>query len=332
MKTLIVGRTGSGKDTLKEALEKDYGWKFVKSYSTREPRYDGEDTHIFINHDEAKKFTDDQKVAQTLIKNDKDIPDEYFATYDQVNECDAYIIDPIGVEKLIKNMPDTVFEIIYIKAKDKETQQHMAIGRASNPDTALETFNKRYESEDEQFTKFENSLDNKEFGADNCNIVIQTINNYTQDWIKDMAFTLNSRKIYYRNIIEVINDLLHAKLLKTDDNNKIKVFTTDGETAYTLEQMTQILMINPQNMGFVAQNWLQIPTTALSLAVKEKDAKVLDIKLKNYLYDIMQPMFDEGAYLDDKINDIIKEIQDDDEFYQMMDNYLKPFIDKKLNS
>ena len=35
IKFLIIGRTGTGKDTLKETLEKDYGWKFVKSYTTR---------------------------------------------------------------------------------------------------------------------------------------------------------------------------------------------------------------------------------------------------------------------------------------------------------
>ena len=331
MKTLIVGRTGTGKDTLKETLEKDYGWKFVKSYTTREPRYDNEDTHIFITHDEAKSFKDSDKVASTLIKNNTDIPDEYFATFSQVREADAYIIDPIGVDKLIKNMPDTVFEILYITAPDKETQKNMAIGRADNPDAAKSVFEKRYESEDKQFTDFENSIKSETFGADNCNIVIQTTNNYTKEWLKAMAFTINSRKQYYRNMNEILNDLINAKILIKDNNNKIKVYTDKGIKAYTIEEMSQSLIMNPQNLGYITQNWLKMPNTALSDFTKEKDSNILNIKLKNYLYDLMQPMVEEGEFLDDKINNIIKERIDDNNFYQMLDEYFMPLIKKQLN-
>lgn len=336
MKTLIVGRTGTGKDTLRETLEKDYGFQFVKSYTTRKPRYQGEDTHIFITHEQAKTFNETDKVASTFINNQNDLPDEYFATFDQVLTADAYIIDPIGVEKLIKNMPDTIFEIIYITAVDKQTQKNRAIHRSSCPDQAELIFEKSYASEDKMFTEFEHSLKSETFGANNCNIVIQTTNNYTKEWLKDIAFTINARRQYYRNIKEILNDLIHTKILITDADEdelvKIKVYTNQGEKSYTLDEMAQFLIINPQNLGYIAQNWLKMPNTALSIFTKEQDANVLDIKLKDYLYDCMQPMVEEGQFLDDKINNIIKELQNDDQFYQLLDHYFAPLIKKQLNS
>ena len=51
---LIMGRTGSGKDYLAKQLAKQ-GLSILPSYSTREPRHPGENTHIFINI-KFKKF------------------------------------------------------------------------------------------------------------------------------------------------------------------------------------------------------------------------------------------------------------------------------------
>ena len=45
----------------------------------------------------------------------------------------------------------------------------------------------------------------------------------------------------------------------------------------------------------------------------------------------MQPMVEEGEFLDDKINNIIKELIDDNNFYQMLDEYFMPLIKKQLN-
>lgn len=61
MKTLIVARTSRGKDYLRKLLETSYNWKFVKSHTTRKPRYEGEDTYIFISREEAKATPRKQK-------------------------------------------------------------------------------------------------------------------------------------------------------------------------------------------------------------------------------------------------------------------------------
>ena len=137
MKTLIVGRTGSGKNTLQNILIKEYGWKGVKSYSTRKPRSEGEDTHIFISKEEAAAVPAEDKVAITFHKNGDSL-DEYFATRQQVEEADCYIIDPKGVEMLTANMPEEDFQVIYVKACDRATQKQKAVERADDPELAAE--------------------------------------------------------------------------------------------------------------------------------------------------------------------------------------------------
>lgn len=44
---LIVGRSGSGKDTVVDYLCKHYGYKRIVSYTTRPPR-NAQDKHIFV--------------------------------------------------------------------------------------------------------------------------------------------------------------------------------------------------------------------------------------------------------------------------------------------
>ena len=61
---LIVGRSGSGKTTIAEELERKYGLKSIQSYTTRPKRSDNETGHIFVSDEEFDKLTD--MVAYTL--------------------------------------------------------------------------------------------------------------------------------------------------------------------------------------------------------------------------------------------------------------------------
>ena len=88
---LIVGCSGSGKTTITEQLEQKYGLKSIQSYTTRQPRYDGETGHIFISDEEFDKLTD--MVAYTEFAGNR-----YCATAEQVENNDLYIIDPKGID------------------------------------------------------------------------------------------------------------------------------------------------------------------------------------------------------------------------------------------
>jgi guanylate kinase len=145
-KLLIIGRTASGKDTLQYALEKR-GMTFVKSYTTRPKRAVNEDTHIFIKPDQVAPKN--EMAAYTVINGY-----EYFATKEQVNNADAYIIDPEGLKMLVENMPDTRFRILYMIPLPS-MQEEMAISREEDKEQAEERFKKRSASEDAMFREFD---------------------------------------------------------------------------------------------------------------------------------------------------------------------------------
>lgn len=114
MIVLIVGDFGVGKDTvadllLKNSLNHHDCVKFQKilSYTTREPRYDGERTHLFCSKRDFLTFND--LVAQTKIGDnyygaresqfDKEIVNLYCVDEKGVNDIvDADIDDYIVVE------------------------------------------------------------------------------------------------------------------------------------------------------------------------------------------------------------------------------------------
>lgn len=93
---LLVGPSGSGKDTIASLLSMRNGWRRIASYATRKPRYAGEDTHTFITDEEFDKLTD--IVAYTAYNGHR-----YCATAQQVDDCQLYVVDVPGVETLLEN-------------------------------------------------------------------------------------------------------------------------------------------------------------------------------------------------------------------------------------
>ena len=92
---LFVGRSASGKTTIAELLERQYGHKQVFSYTTRKPRYDGEIGHVFVNEEEFNSLG--ELVAYTEYNGNR-----YGITADQLDECSIYVIDVPGVETLLQ--------------------------------------------------------------------------------------------------------------------------------------------------------------------------------------------------------------------------------------
>lgn len=153
MKIIIVGRSGSGKDTLARILQELFGYLQLLSYTTRPRRTPTEATHEFRTKEEAALLTD--RVAETVINGY-----EYFATRQQFEECDIYLIDPNGLDSLCKNAPDIPLYVVYVEAS-QDTRLRRAKGRAADPDEAEKIFYSRQADEDAQFSAFEELLKDK---------------------------------------------------------------------------------------------------------------------------------------------------------------------------
>ena len=96
---LFCGRSASGKTTIANMLAEKHGYIQVESYTTRNPRFDGETGHIFISEDEFSNLGD--LAAYTYYNGN-----HYGTTFEQLDESDIYVIDVPGIESLLKKLND----------------------------------------------------------------------------------------------------------------------------------------------------------------------------------------------------------------------------------
>jgi guanylate kinase len=143
----VVGRTGSGKDTLVSAVAKIHNMNVLRSYTTRPRRFMEGDNHIFISEKEFEQYKDDI-IAYTEINGFR-----YFCTKSQLEDTDFYIIDPNGIDYLRKALPPSEYDLIIIYIDlDYESRKKRATKQRRDE---VEVFESRNFSEDHQFTRFE---------------------------------------------------------------------------------------------------------------------------------------------------------------------------------
>lgn len=87
----LVGPSGCGKTTIAEMLEAE-GYHSVQSYTTREPRYEGEEGHIFVSKDEFDKL---DLITKTTFSGAF-----YGVTRNLIEENDLFVVDPAGLRYL----------------------------------------------------------------------------------------------------------------------------------------------------------------------------------------------------------------------------------------
>ena len=133
------------------------GISFVKTYTTRKKRFPDEDTYNFVSIEEANKIAN--KVAVTKIRNG-DEPDLYFARGEDLLKNDAIIVDPRGVNEILRKYSEETFAIVHITADAKKAKK-MAVKRANDNAEAGKIFEKRSEDENNEFSEFEMLLEHQ---------------------------------------------------------------------------------------------------------------------------------------------------------------------------
>lgn len=145
---LIVGKSGCGKTTVCDLLEKDCGYKQLRSYTTRPPRHSKENNHIFLSSEEFDKLN--HVVAFTNYNGYR-----YCATKEQVDESDLYVIDELGIENM-KEKYDGVkgVKVIYLQCNSLVRSTRMLKRGDSTEDIY-----KRLEYDSDSFCKAEEIAD-----------------------------------------------------------------------------------------------------------------------------------------------------------------------------
>lgn len=164
----VVGESCSGKDTIVKEASKYlmYGrntnirLKPIVSYATRPIRENETNgvEHWFITENEAKEITGNNKLlAYTYIK-DPNVPErgyEYFTTLDQLADCNLYIIDPRGIDSLVKYVHNGEIDICIIFIDCPKFIRDM---RAKKRKDKYEAYKARCANERHQFKKFRRVL------------------------------------------------------------------------------------------------------------------------------------------------------------------------------
>lgn len=94
----VLGASGSGKSTLCAELEKRFGLKSIPSYTTRKPRFEGEQGHTFITENEFDKLENILAYAETNSCR-------YAVTKEMLEneEYSIYVIDMTGLKYLYEH-------------------------------------------------------------------------------------------------------------------------------------------------------------------------------------------------------------------------------------
>lgn len=162
----IVGRSGSGKTTIVEELQRRYGYIPLASYTDRPKRSENETGHVFVTPEEFDALG--EMLAYTKFNGH-----QYGATQALVDQSDLYVIDPKGIffmrEKYKSERP---IKVIGINVPSKELERRM-LSRGDTPDMVKV----RMENDDIMFGMMD----------DVCDVIVRNDNmEDTVDFVHDL--------------------------------------------------------------------------------------------------------------------------------------------------
>lgn len=220
MKYIILGRTGSGKTKLADTLAAN-GLMLSKSSTTRKPRSEEDRKHYhFLTREEAAAIPESEKLLPTVLNGEL-----YFSSKHMLEQADVIILDPKGMKEICGLYPDVSFRAVYIKA-DKDTAEEHAISRSSNPDAERSVFLNRYESENRQFSEFEEQLKNRDYTTWPSNLSAAHVytNTFEESCLQEITQSLLQYRRQHANLMKIVDQCADLGVVRSDVPGKIDLW------------------------------------------------------------------------------------------------------------
>ena len=281
MMLLIAGRSASGKDRLQQELRDMFGLSPVMSSTTR-PRRPGEgDTHVFLELDEEQLAkARETAVAWTDIGNYS-----YFATREDVESADMYIIDPPGIREICQTMPDEVFIIVNVRADEQARLAH-AMSRAQGDEDEVDVFRRRSEDESQRFDEFEDMVDRHMAGEpdvfpENVIATIVVTNDFVPSTMATAASVIETERIAYDNVRLMLSMCAEAGHMQADEKGHIPTIDENGETKYVRQEILAAeIMRDHTALGQLTSRWIRLDRISDNI-VSDQDVETVDEEVPN---------------------------------------------------
>ena len=160
MKFVILGRTGTGKTSLAEAMAQIGNLKLLKTSTTRQPRDDADkERYNFVMEAEADKIG--AKYLYTEIGEAK-----YFCSEEDLKACDIAVLDPDGLQDITALLPEEIIYVIYVHVNPGdetaiarfETALDKRIKSSKDPAAVQKAIADKRAAESERFDRLEELL------------------------------------------------------------------------------------------------------------------------------------------------------------------------------
>ena len=212
MLTVIIGKSGSGKDTLRNILTEKWGYEPILSVTTREPREgekDGVDYHFVSNEEFERMLSTGEIFEYRAYESSKGNVCFGSRKYDlDPDKNYVRVVDPAGAEKYLEIYGRSNCFVVNVSVPDGLRYVRALKREGIDPATCEE--DKMEHFQQEWFKRLED--DAKKFSPEKMeNLVNFNLNN-----------TLESKEIMEEEFIEAVNAYTHR--LNTDkrkgvDNN-----------------------------------------------------------------------------------------------------------------
>ena len=266
----LIGRVGTGTNTIKHLLLQADDIKLARSYTDRPPKPENDEAHIFIDDiANVKAQTNSEPVLMTTHNNHS-----YCYTREELENADVIPIDPQNFQALCSLFPNDIFRILYINATLEQRLANV-VANADNILKAEETFIKQSNDEEDAFVEFEKPFFDGSLSISNMFDGRVIYNDFTDSSdIHDLPGGIRYAKRIFVRMKQILKDLVANDRLDENEQHEIRIAkkatSSNDSSPYSIadaylpiDHATELVLIDKDGMNIITKSWLSLETLSI---------------------------------------------------------------------